>query len=265
MVVAWHQDEQAALPEVTACKRRPADQAGTSPSIASARQLGTRGVATYLRRLADHPIPGRLVHDYSHNRNAFVARDENREDVARYRASNNEMERRSLTRLPANQYTFGTLDTIEDALQTLDPGRQAAPLRALSNRMDSTFLVLHEDPHRPASPHGALGDNAESAILRMNINPSRIVDTDPLGVDPNPGSDQQVSEVSENRRPHGSCHRNPVASLQSPRPVVPMLKGDHRLDELRSRLLAQPHFPLGKLDKDRDASLDRQARTSWAI
>ncbi|POW08120.1 hypothetical protein PSTT_07743 [Puccinia striiformis] len=203
------------------------------------------------------------------------------------------MEHRSLHGLPANQYTFGTLDTIEEALQTLDPGRQAA-LRALSNGMDSTFLVLHEDPHRPASPHEELLeimrrdspeivdalqaltpscrvaistfiDRLESAILRMNINPSRIVDTDPLGVDPNPSSDQQVSEVSENEDLMNSCHRNPVASLQSPRPVVPMLKGDHRLDELRSRLLAQPHFPLGKLDKDRDASLDRQARTSWAI
>ncbi|KAI7944138.1 hypothetical protein MJO28_011666 [Puccinia striiformis f. sp. tritici] len=136
------------------------------------------------------------------------------------------MEHRSLHGLPANQYTFGTLDTIEEALQTLDPGRQAA-LRALSNGMDSTFLVLHEDPHRPASPHEELLEimrrdspeivdalqaltpscrvaistfinRLESAILRMNINPSRIVDTDPLGVDPNPSSDQQVSEVSEN-------------------------------------------------------------------
>ncbi|KAI9624620.1 hypothetical protein KEM48_008793 [Puccinia striiformis f. sp. tritici PST-130] len=95
MVVAWHQDEQAALPE----------------------------------------------------------------DVARYRANNNEMERRSLTRLPANQYTFGTLDTIEEALQTLDPEGKQRSERSLTG-WTALSLSFMKTPTARVSPRGALGDNA---------------------------------------------------------------------------------------------------------
>ncbi|KAI9614716.1 hypothetical protein H4Q26_009107 [Puccinia striiformis f. sp. tritici PST-130] len=254
--------------------RRPADRAGASPPNTSARRLGT-GVAAYLRRLADRPIPGRLVHDYSPNRNAFVARDENREDVARYRANNNELIRRSLPRLPPNQYTFGTLNAIEDALQTLDPERQAA-LRALCNGMDNTFLVLHEDPHRPAFPHEELLeimrrdspgivdalqaltpscrvavstfiDRLEGAILRMNISPTRVVDADPLAVDADTSLDQQVSEVSENEDLHTPTIETPLPPYSRHDPLfscslccVPIFSNDTYV-RLRCHMFLQFH------------------------
>ncbi|POW08160.1 hypothetical protein PSTT_07738 [Puccinia striiformis] len=265
---------QAALPQASAA--RVGQQIGQAQAL---RILPpddwARGVAAYLRRLADRPIPGRLVHDYSPNRNAFVARDENREDVARYRANNNELIRRSLPRLPPNQYTFGTLNAIEDALQTLDPERQAA-LRALCNGMDNTFLVLHEDPHRPAFPHEELLeimrrdspgivdalqaltpscrvavstfiDRLEGAILRMNISPTRVVDADPLAVDADTSLDQQVSEVSENEDLHTPAIETPLPPYSRHDPLfscslccVPIFSNDTYV-RLRCHMFLQFH------------------------
>ncbi|KAH9457367.1 hypothetical protein Pst134EA_021250 [Puccinia striiformis f. sp. tritici] len=265
---------QAALPQASAA--RVGQQIGQAQAL---RILPpddwARGVAAYLRRLADRPIPGRLVHDYSPNRNAFVARDENREDVARYRANNNELIRRSLPRLPPNQYTFGTLNAIEDALQTLDPERQAA-LRALCNGMDNTFLVLHEDPHRPAFPHEELLeimrrdspgivdalqaltpscrvavstfiDRLEGAILRMNISPTRVVDADPLAVDADTSLDQQVSEVSENEDLHTPTIETPLPPYSRHDPLfscslccVPIFSNDTYV-RLRCHMFLQFH------------------------